>query len=75
MQGVFRKKAASLAALRALNETFGLVTDSGGILSHAAMIAREYRIPALVAAGNATALLHSGQHVRVDGSNGLVEVL
>jgi pyruvate,water dikinase len=52
----------------------GLVTDSGGILSHPAIIAREFGIPAVVATGNATALLHDGQRVTVDGNAGVVEV-
>lgn len=51
-----------------------LVTDTGGILSHAAIIAREYRLPAVVGTGNATALLHDGQVVTVDGDGGLVVV-
>ena len=49
-----------------------LVTDTGGILSHPAIIAREYGIPAVVAAGNATALLRDGQMVTVDGDRGTV---
>ena len=51
-----------------------LVTDSGGLLSHPAIIAREYGLPAVVATGNATALLHDDQVVTVDGSSGQVEV-
>ena len=51
-----------------------LVTDSGGILSHPAIIAREYRIPAVVATGNATHLLNDGQLVSVDGSTGRVRL-
>jgi rifampicin phosphotransferase len=43
------------------------VTDSGGVLSHPAIIAREFRIPAVVATGNATSLLSDGQIVTVDG--------
>jgi pyruvate,water dikinase len=50
-----------------------VVTDSGGVLSHPAIIAREYRIPAVVATGNGTAVLRDGQIVEVDGSAGLVE--
>jgi phosphoenolpyruvate synthase/pyruvate phosphate dikinase len=50
-----------------------LVTDSGGILSHSAIIAREYRIPAVVAAGNATELLKDGQMITVNGTQGIVE--
>lgn len=52
-----------------------LVTDTGGILSHPAIIAREYRIPAVVATGNATELLEDGQVVTVDGSAGIVKVV
>ncbi|MBO8157199.1 MAG: hypothetical protein H0Z32_12125 [Bacillaceae bacterium] len=50
-----------------------LITDSGGILSHSAIIAREYRIPGVVATGNATELLKDGQLVTVDGNKGIVE--
>jgi pyruvate,water dikinase len=50
-----------------------LVTDTGGILSHPAIIAREYGVPAVVATGNATALLRDGERVAVDGSAGVVE--
>jgi pyruvate,water dikinase len=49
-----------------------LVTDSGGILSRPTIIAREYRIPAVVATGNATTLLRDGQIVTVDGTAGLL---
>ena len=52
-----------------------VVTDSGGVLSHPAIIAREYRIPAVVATGNATSVLRDGQIVEVDGSAGLVEIV
>jgi pyruvate,water dikinase len=52
-----------------------LITDTGGILSHPAIIAREYRIPAVVATGNATQLLREGQIVTVDGSAGAVELM
>ena len=51
-----------------------LVTDTGGILSHPAIIAREYHIPAVVATGNATSLLRDGQMVTVDGTAGVVAV-
>ncbi len=50
-----------------------LVTDNGGILSHPAIIAREYGIPAVVGTGNATEVLKDGQRVTVDGSAGTVE--
>jgi len=52
-----------------------VVTDTGGILSHCAVVAREYRIPAVVGVGSATATLHDGQMVEVDGDAGLVRIL
>ena len=51
-----------------------LVTDTGGILSHSAIIAREYRVPAVVATGNATQVLQDGELVTVDGSTGRIGV-
>ncbi|MGH3669982.1 MAG: PEP-utilizing enzyme, partial [Pseudonocardiaceae bacterium] len=50
----------------------GLVTNSGGVLSHAAVVAREYGIPAVVGASMATQRLHDGQRVEVDGTRGTV---
>ncbi len=52
-----------------------LVTDSGGILSHPAIIAREYGIPAVVATGNATQIIPDGQQVTVDGNTGIVQLV
>lgn len=49
-----------------------LVTDIGGMLSHPAIIAREYRRPAVVATGNATSRLVDGQIITVDGTTGIV---
>jgi rifampicin phosphotransferase len=51
-----------------------LVTDSGGILSHPAIIAREFRVPAVVATRVGTSELQDGQVVTVDGNAGTVEV-
>lgn len=53
----------------------GIVTDRGGTLSHAAVVAREYGIPAVVGTGNATELIRDGARVRLDGASGTVEVL
>jgi phosphohistidine swiveling domain-containing protein len=53
----------------------GLVTDTGGILCHAAVVAREYSIPAVVGAEVATATIPDGAHVEVDGSAGTVTIL
>ena len=52
-----------------------VVTDVGAPLSHAAIVARELGIPAVVGCGNATMRLHTGDWVRVDGGRGTVEVL
>ena len=52
-----------------------VITDIGAPLSHAAIVARELGIPAVVGTGNATLILNSGDRVRVDGSHGLVEII
>lgn len=52
-----------------------IVTDLGAPLSHAAIVARELGIPAVVGCGNATQRLKTGDRVRVDGGRGLVEIL
>ncbi len=50
----------------------GLVADTGGVASHAAIIAREYGLPAVMGVGNATKLLQDGEKITVDGYKGLV---
>jgi pyruvate,water dikinase len=52
-----------------------LITDVGAPLSHAAIVARELGIPAVVGCGNATMRLKTGDRVRVDGTAGTVELL
>jgi phosphohistidine swiveling domain-containing protein len=52
-----------------------VVTDTGGILSHCAVVAREYRIPAVVGAAMATATIRDGQPIEVDGDKGVVRIL
>lgn len=52
-----------------------IVTDVGAPLSHAAIVARELGIPAVVGCGNATMLLKTGDRIRVDGGQGVVEIL
>ncbi len=49
-----------------------IVTDSGGVLSHAAIVAREYGLPAVVGAMYATRLVTDGQLITVDGDAGVV---
>lgn len=50
----------------------GVVTETGGPLSHCAIVAREYGIPAVVGAAGATRAIQTGQEITVDGSGGLV---
>ena len=52
-----------------------VVTDIGGVMSHAAIVCREYGLPAVVGTGRATAEIKTGQMIRVDGSTGLVTIL
>ncbi len=53
----------------------GLVTEVGGLMTHGAVIAREYGLPAVVGVENATRLIHDGQRIRVHGTAGYVEIL
>jgi pyruvate,water dikinase len=53
----------------------GLVTDAGGVVSHPAVVAREFGIPAVVGTSDATARIKTGDRVRVNGSTGIVELL
>jgi pyruvate,water dikinase len=52
-----------------------LVTDFGGVLSHCAVVAREFGIPAVVGTGSATTTLLDGQLIEVDGDRGLVRII
>ena len=52
-----------------------IVTDTGGVLSHCAVVAREYGIPAVVGTGSATSVIQEGQLVEVDGDAGIVRLL
>jgi pyruvate,water dikinase len=52
----------------------GVVTDHGGVLSHTAIVAREYRIPAVVGTKMGTALIRDGQTITVDGGAGTVRL-
>ncbi|MDZ7963032.1 MAG: phosphoenolpyruvate synthase [Aulosira sp. DedQUE10] len=53
----------------------GLVTEVGGLMTHGAVIAREYGLPAIVGVDNATKLINDGQRIRVNGTEGYVEIL
>ncbi|MEU4704586.1 rifamycin-inactivating phosphotransferase [Nonomuraea dietziae] len=53
----------------------GLVTEVGGLMTHGAVIAREYGLPAVVGVVDATRLIRNGQRIRVHGTDGYVEIL
>ncbi|MBB6215333.1 pyruvate,water dikinase [Anaerosolibacter carboniphilus] len=53
----------------------GLVTEVGGMMTHGAIVAREYGLPAVVSVENATKLIKDGQKIRVNGTAGYVEIL
>ncbi|WP_433271306.1 rifamycin-inactivating phosphotransferase [Actinosynnema sp. CS-041913] len=53
----------------------GLVTEVGGLMTHGAVIAREYGLPAVVGVEHATRLIQDGQRIRVNGTDGHIEIL
>jgi rifampicin phosphotransferase len=53
----------------------GLVTEVGGLMTHGAVIAREYGLPAVVSVENATELIKDGQMIRINGTEGYIEIL
>ncbi|MDM5326176.1 phosphoenolpyruvate synthase [Neobacillus sp. CF12] len=53
----------------------GLVTEVGGLMTHGAVIAREYGLPAVVGVENATKLIKDGQRIRVYGTEGYIEIV
>jgi phosphohistidine swiveling domain-containing protein len=57
-----------------LDRAIGVVAETGGLLSHAAVICREYGIPSVLAVEGATRRIRSGQWLRVDGQRGLVQI-
>ena len=51
----------------------GLVTEVGGPMTHGAVIAREYDLPAVVGVEHATQLIEDGQRIRLNGTDGCIE--
>ncbi|WP_435317417.1 phosphoenolpyruvate synthase [Haloarchaeobius sp. TZWSO28] len=56
----------------AMKRAAGIVTDEGGMTSHAAIVSRELGVPAVVGAGNATSTLDDGQLITIDGDKGTI---
>jgi len=52
----------------------GLITETGGILSHGAVVSREYGIPAVTAVSRATEIIRTGQTITVDGNDGVIYI-
>ena len=61
--------------MQAVHLAGAIVTDEGGLTCHAAIIARELKIPCILGTKNATKILMDGNYVRVDANRGLVEIL
>jgi phosphoenolpyruvate synthase/pyruvate phosphate dikinase len=53
----------------------GLVAEVGGMMTHSAVVAREYGLPAVVSVENATRLIKDGQRIRINGAKGYVEII
>jgi pyruvate,water dikinase len=51
------------------------VTEVGGLMTHGAVVAREYGLPAVVGVEHATRLIRDGERIRVHGTSGYVEIL
>ena len=60
---------------RSSSKISAAVSDIGGSMSHAAIVAREYGLPAVVGTGTATRRIKDGQRIRVDGGRGIVTIL
>jgi pyruvate,water dikinase len=51
------------------------VTDAGGVMCHAAIVAREYGLPAVLGTGSATKRIATGDRIRIDADNGVVTIV
>lgn len=68
-------KVTTPAFVPLMKKAVAIVTDQGGILSHAAIVARELKVPCIVGTGNATKILKNNQLVMVDATSGTVNVI
>ena len=58
-----------------MKKAAAFITDFGGITCHAAIVAREWKVPCVIGTGNATKILKDGDLVEVDAVNGIVKIL
>jgi pyruvate,water dikinase len=58
-----------------LSKVRATVTDIGGLMSHAAIVSREYGVPSVTGTGNATLVIKTGDIIKVDGDNGVVTIV
>ncbi len=70
-----RKGAVRVSATPLFAVASAIVVETGGILSHAAITAREYGLPAVLGVKDATRLIKDGQIIEVDGTSGTVRLL
>ena len=63
------------ALFSAMQKAAAFITDEGRVLSHAAIVSRELKVPCIVGTNNATQLLNNGTMVEVDANNGVVKIL
>lgn len=61
--------------IMACNKASAIVTNQGGMMSHAAIVSRELKIPCIVGTGNATSVIKTGDMVEVDANNGIVRII
>lgn len=55
-----------------MSKAVAIISDMGGMLSHPAIVSREFGVPCVVGTQNATTILHDGQKVKVDGTKGII---
>ena len=59
----------------AMEKAAGIITEMGGLLSHAAIVSREMHVPCIVGVENATKILKTGEKVEMDANKGIIKVL
>ncbi len=74
-QSILVMPMTTIDVIKYLNNVIGIITDEGGVTCHAAIISREMKIPCIVGAKNATAILKNGDQVLLDAISGVVKKL